>query len=160
MKKHRLEILLVAVCFLLGGFAGGVHQASAAPAFTSKSFKGTFALDVTGSYRSGSQSLTMVGTGILSASGDGNLEATVTTMDASITCNVTLSGTYSVQSNGSGTGALTVASSAPSNGICDKFTGQQASFAFVLIGKHPADKIKLSLTTSLFTLLGIGEAQK
>ncbi len=127
--------------------------------FTNRSFNGSYAMDATGSFRSGAVSLTMVGTGILSSKGDGSLDATMMMMDASIVCNVALNGSYTVQPNGSGSGSLTIASGSPANGVCDKFAKQQVSFAFVLIGRHSANKIKLSLTNNVFTLLGIGESQ-
>jgi len=156
MGKFRFTVALVTVSSLLGI---AIPCAAQQVLFANRSLKGNYAMDATGTYRSGALQLTMVGTGVLSSKGDGNVDATMTMMDASIVCNVTLNGSYTVQSNGLGTGTLTVSSSTPVNGVCDKFAGQQVSFAFVLEGKRPANKIKLSLTNSVFTLLGIGEPQ-
>ena len=146
----------IAAALLLGMAAPGRAQQVL---FNNRSLKGNYAMDATGTYRSGALQLTMVGTGVLASKGDGNVQATMTMMDASIVCNVTLSGSSTVQSNGMGTGSLTITSSTPVNGVCDKFAGQQVSFAFVLEGKRPASRIKLSLTNDVFTLLGIGEPQ-
>ena len=155
MKNLRF-VGAIAAALLLGMAAPGRAQQVL---FNNRSLKGSYAMDATGTYRSGALQLTMVGTGVLASKGDGNVQATMTMMDASIVCNVMLSGSSTVQSNGMGTGSLTITSSTPVNGVCDKFAGQQVSFAFVLEGKRPASRIKLSLTNDVFTLLGIGEPQ-
>jgi hypothetical protein len=154
--QFRVALALVAASTLLAIAAPcGAQQVL----FTNRSLRGSYALDLTGSYRAGSTLLTLVGTGVLTSTGDKNLSATVTTMDGSFVCTETLSGSYSVAASGSGSGSFTISSSTPVNGVCDKLTNQEISFAFVLIGRRPANRIKLSLTNSTITLLGIGDAQ-
>ena len=160
MKNLRFAFALVVAAVVLGIHTPCRAQIviGGAP-FTNKSLKGSYAMEANGVFRTAKATRTMVGTGLLTSKGEGNLQVEMMVMDGVEVCSVNLSGSYAVQANGMGTGSLTLSSAAPANGICDEFNGQQFSFAFVLERRHPADKIKLSLGNPAFTLLCDGEEQ-
>ena len=75
------------------------------PSFTTADLQGTYALSISGSSSlvSAKQLARTIGVAIMTADGHGNISGETTVNSAGLTCNGTLTGTYSVEPNGLGT---------------------------------------------------------
>jgi hypothetical protein len=141
--------------FLLGTalfamFAGVSSVRAAAPTFSNKDLKGTYAVKFSGFLAGASNpfpttsSAPQSGTGIETADGNGNFNSTILFSIGGSTCSGTVSGTYTVNSNGAGTssGTFTPSATAPSGvppanyGCPSQMTGaQDEAFTIVSPGK-------------------------
>ena len=152
MKGFLCGIVAVALLVLL---CTGERDGFAASGFSNKSFKGSYGVGFSGT------DLTVgpiAGTGILVADGNGNLTGTETIKDGPIVCNESFSGTYGINSDGTGTGSVTVTST-PDGGICEASVGNVITFSLVLSGNGSSNQIKLSETNPNYVILGSGDRQ-
>jgi hypothetical protein len=137
--------------------AMSVQQGSAVEAggFSNRTFKGSYALGITGTVVSVGP---VAGTGLLTSDGNGNLVGTETISYGLGPCLLSLIGTYSVDPDGTGTGSVTVLS-AIGGPLCTGGNGSTVTFSLVLSGKGTADKMKLSETSPGFAILAEGDRQ-
>ena len=124
--------------------------------FSDRSFRGSYALGIIGTVVSVGP---VAGTGVLTSDGKGNLDGTQTISYGFGPCVLTLSGTYSVNPDGTGTGSVTVLSATGGGSLCASGNGSIVTFSFVLSGRGIADKIKLSETSTGFAILAEGDRQ-
>ena len=138
-------------------FAMLAHQGSAVEpgGFSNRSFRGSYALGIIGTVVSVGP---VAGAGVLTSDGNGNLVGTETISYGFGPCVLTLTGTYSVDPDGTGTGSVTVLS-ATGGPLCTSGNGSTVTFSLVLSGKGIADKIKLSETSTGFAILAEGDRQ-
>lgn len=135
-----------------------IQQGSAAErnGFSNHSFRGSYALGIIGTVISVGP---VAGTGRLTSDGNGNFAGTETISYGVGPCVLTLIGTYSVNSDGTGTGSATV-TSALGGPLCTSGNAATVDFSFVLSGaRGPADRIKLSETSTGFAILAEGDRQ-
>jgi hypothetical protein len=151
-------VSVVSVLFSLIGL-GAVDNgaAMAGPGFSLKSFKGSYALGFIGTDLALGQ---IAGTGVLTADGKGNLTGTETIKDDTVVCTENLSGSYTVNPDGTGTGAVTVESTPDiGNAICTGSVGHEITFSLVLFGHGSNSKVKFSETSPNYIILGQGDRQ-
>lgn len=146
--KRKSWTAAIASIVLLVGIA---PQAGAADKFVDHSFRGSYALGIIGTVVGVGP---VAGTGLLTSDGKGNFVGTETISYGVGPCVLTLTGTYSVNPDGTGTGTATV-TSAGGGPLCTSGNGSTVDFSFVL----SADKIKLSETSTGFAILADGDRQ-
>ena len=148
--KRKSWTTVIGVVVLLVGLA---QQASAAGPnrFSIHSFKGSYALGIIGTVVGVGP---VAGTGLLTSDGKGHFVGTETISYGVGPCVLTLTGTYSVNPDGTGTGTATV-TSADGGPLCTSGNGSTVDFSFVLL----ANKIKLSETSTGFAILAEGDRQ-
>jgi hypothetical protein len=110
MRRARFGV--VAAVMLIGaGICGG--DAAAGDGFSLKSFRGSYASIFSGKINTGSGLISILGTGIFVADGKGSLSGHETYTVDTTPCEATIAGTYTVDSDGSGTDAVTFTTSSP-----------------------------------------------
>jgi hypothetical protein len=124
--------------------------------FSNRSFRGSYALGIIGTVVSVGP---VAGTGLLTSDGKGNFVGSETISYGVGPCVLTLTGTYSVNPDGTGTGTATVTSAA-GGPLCTSGNLSTVDFSLVLSGgRGAADKIKLSETSTGFAILAEGDRQ-
>ena len=124
--------------------------------FSNRSFRGSYALGIIGTVVSVGP---VAGTGLLTSDGKGSFVGSETISYGVGPCVLTLTGTYSVNPDGTGTGSATVTSAA-GGPLCTSGNLATVDFSLVLSGgKGAADKIKLSETSTGFAILAEGDRQ-
>ncbi len=121
--------------------------------FSNATFKGTYALGFSGT------DLTIgpiAGTGLLISDGEGGLTGSQTINDGGIVCDENLSGNYSIDADGTGSGSLTVESTS-GGGICEAAVGNVVTFSLVLAGNGRS--LRLSETNSNYVILATAQRQ-
>jgi len=147
MATLSILAFLILLAPLAGAQGGG---------FSNHSFRGSYTLGIIGTVVSVGP---VAGTGLLTSDGRGNLVGSETISYGIGPCVLSLSGTYSVNPDGTGTGSVTV-TQAVGGSLCASGSGDTVDFSFVLSGPTgAADKIKLSETSTGFAILAQGERQ-
>jgi hypothetical protein len=109
--------LTVALCMLSISLAGGGNAAARA-GFSLTSLKGSYAGIFSGQVDTGTGLVPIVGSGIFVSDGHGNLSGHENYTVATSTCEAEISGTYTINPDGSGTDAITFTVSATSSPDC------------------------------------------
>ncbi len=111
--KNRIRtygmILALGLLPVLGGGNGNAAQGG----FSLASIRGSYAGIFEGKINAGAQLQPFLGTGIFVADGKGNLTGHETYTVAAMRCQASISGTYTVSPDGSGTDSVTVTPSTP-----------------------------------------------
>jgi len=142
---------ILAVLVFLAPLASGQGNG-----FSNHSFRGSYALGIIGTVVSVGP---VAGTGLLTSDGRGNLVGSETISYGTGPCVLSLSGTHSVNPDGTGTGSVTV-TQAVGGSLCASGSADTVDFSFVLSGPTgAAEKIKLSETSTGFAILAQGERQ-
>lgn len=117
MSGNRAAFIVPVVAGLLAIFLAGAcgSPSSAETSFSNASIKGSYALSFAVAVGGGSAVDFTGGTGIIVADGNGNLSGSESFSDTNgqVCSGLTLSGTYTINSNGSGIANLTYTSSDP-----------------------------------------------
>ncbi len=160
--------------FLLGtalfAMVAGVGSVwAAAPTFKNKDLKGTYALKFSGFLGSAANpfpttsSLPQSGSGIETADGNGNFNSTILFSIGGSTCSGTVSGTYTVNTDGTGTstGTFTPSATAPTgvpaaNYSCPSQTTGVQDEAFTLVSPG---KVEFISTDADSVVSGTAERQ-
>ncbi len=106
MKSGRIFVVGLFLLAICGGGALAV-RADGSRAFSLKSLHGTYAGEFSGTVLSNNTALLIGGTGIFIADGKGAIAGHESYTFNGTPCNATVSGTYSVQADGSGTNSIT-----------------------------------------------------
>lgn len=150
MKRIGWAMMVVSVIGL-----SAAQQAGAEGPFSNKSFRGSYALGITGTVLAAGP---VAGTGLITSDGRGNVNGVETISYGNGPCVLTFAGTYTVNPDGTGTGSVTVTSTIGGS-LCTSGNGAAVDFSFVLSGRGLADTIKLSETSPGFAILAVGDRQ-
>ncbi len=144
-RRVAVLALAIQVCLLVGCNAGGTSPVLAQSSYSDASLSGTYALSFNSTGGSDllapdGSSPTYGASGTLQFNGAGNVTGgTITALYGTGSCVVSLTGTYSIQSNGLGT--ITVTPVVTSGG-CSVSSSWRADLAAALQGESPQFRVE------------------